>query len=152
MKPEVENRIRELHEKYGEVTADIIIDDARDPDSPLHAEFEWDLEKAALNHWRERARKLITEINFKVVKRKNQIPTEVVAYVRNPDKPHREQGYISTVVVKNDKEMARRVVVQECERAMAGFERVYKVAEAVDISLSEVESIIARIKGIRTAI
>ena len=152
MNAEAENRIRELHDKYGEITPRIVVEDAQNPDSPLHGEFDWDLEKAAWAHWEDCARLLIRKVNFKIVRRKNSIPTEVIAYVRDPDKPAREQGYVSTIVVQNDKDKARRVVAQECERAMRGLERVYKVAEAVSISGSEVESIMARIRGIRDAI
>ena len=52
-------RIQQFH---GKVTPDIVVDEARPIDSPLHNVFEWDDEKAAENYRHSQARVLIRSI------------------------------------------------------------------------------------------
>lgn len=48
-------RYEELSRKYGTVTAERVLEDARPPDSPLHDAFEWDDQRAAEAHRLNRA-------------------------------------------------------------------------------------------------
>ena len=52
-------RIQQCH---GKVTPDIVVDEARPTDSPLHNVFEWDDEKAAENYRHSQASVLIRSI------------------------------------------------------------------------------------------
>lgn len=53
-----------LREQAGEegLTPDLIVADARNPESPLHAAFTWDVQKAAKARWRDEARQLVRAI------------------------------------------------------------------------------------------
>ena len=115
----VDERIRELYEKHGKITPDIVIEDAKSPESPLHEHFEWDLNKAALEAWRDTARTLIRSV--KVV-----VTTETVVFnasgykppefVRDPSAKTSEQGYSRVFEVKTDKERSREALMYELER------------------------------------
>jgi len=151
MKIEVVQRVREIADKKGGIEPMDVVEDAKDPASPLHDMFDWDVESAALKQWIDTARNIIRQIRFEVVT-KNVSQPSVIAYVEDPDKPKGTQGYVSTIVVQNDKDKAERVLRQECERAEAAMRRVYKVADSLKIKPQKVETILAQIRGIRRAV
>jgi hypothetical protein len=125
----VSQRLIQLHEAHGSLTPDLVVEDAKRPDSPLHACFEWDIDKAATAHWLETARTLIRSVRVEVV---NQQTTLTAPYfVRDPRAPARDQGYIAIGQIKDDRELAREVVIEECARAQAAFRRAKEVAQAV---------------------
>lgn len=48
-----------IYDTHGSLTPDAIVDEASDPNHPLHSRFEWDNEAAAHQHRLEQARGLI---------------------------------------------------------------------------------------------
>lgn len=48
-----------IWQREGQLTAELVVDEARDPSSPLHARFEWDDQKAAHEHRLAQARQII---------------------------------------------------------------------------------------------
>jgi hypothetical protein len=48
----------------GQLDVDTIIEEAKNPENPLHVEYEWDIEKAAYDHWRQTTRSLLNR--FKI--------------------------------------------------------------------------------------
>ena len=142
---EVLQRIRSL-EKDGIVTTQAVIADAEDPQSPLHPFFEWDNDVAA-DSWRiEQARRLIRSVRLVIHER--SLAVRSVAYIKDPDS---QSGYVSTLMLRTDRERARRALFAELERAHSAMTRAYDVAESVGVS-NEVESIRAQIMGVKTAI
>ena len=83
----------------GRLTPNAVLDDAKDPDSPLHDSFEWDDEKAAHAHRIEQARALITSV--RVVQRTDKTAVRAVFYVRDPSAENDEQGYVSTSTLRS---------------------------------------------------
>ncbi len=130
MKQEIEDRINHLANKHGFITPDIVINDAKHKDSPLHGEFEWDETKAAMAHWRHQARQLIASVKVIIKTEKRVIKS--VAYVRDPDKSGDEQGYVAVMKVKSDKEKARDVLIDEFNRAGAALKRARRLAAVFD--------------------
>ena len=61
-------RLEHLYEKHSKITADIIVDDARDEKAVLHPIFEWNDRKAAEEHRKQQARRLLTDITITVEK------------------------------------------------------------------------------------
>lgn len=146
--PEATARLQEIHDRDGSLTPDAVIEDAKDPASPLHEHFDFDFERAAMNHWRFVARTLIASV--RVVIRTEQYALSSVAYVRDPDKSHSEQGYASVASIRTDKDRARRVLESELSRAESAMRRAYDVAQSLGLA-GEIEAIRAQINGIRTA-
>lgn len=146
--PKVVERIRKLESEHGEVTAEVVLRDARKKSSPLHPYFEWD-DRLAAHEWRkEQARRLIREV--RLVIHESETTVRRIGYVRDPDKEYHDPGYVSTVVLRNDKQRAREALVAELDRAEAALARAYDVADALDLT-GEIESLRARLHGIRSA-
>jgi len=56
-------RIEFLLDKFGgRINPDIFWQDAKDPKSPTHSYFEWNIKKAAIEQWRQTARDLISAV------------------------------------------------------------------------------------------
>jgi hypothetical protein len=53
------DRLRTIYDRDGKLTAESVVDDARDPSSPLHARFDWDDTVAAFQWRLEQARCVI---------------------------------------------------------------------------------------------
>jgi len=121
-------RLRELETEDGRLTPEAVIEDARQPNSPLHGEFEWDLSAAAYQHWLYTARRLIS-MTIRVVSPEG--PIRVPLYVRDPAVPNTEQGYRATMRVRDEKALAREVVADELSRVIAAINRARHVAGAL---------------------
>jgi hypothetical protein len=129
----------------GVITPDLIIKDAKRKKSPLHECFNWDVNKAAMEHWLGVARNIISSVQVTVTEHTVVFPTP--AYVEDPDKPKGTQGYVSTITLRSNKDKARRALIRELERAEAFMQRAYNVAAAVGLS-NEIEALLAQIRSI----
>jgi hypothetical protein len=143
----IEKRLQEIKERCnGDLLVDDVIRDARKPNSPLHGEFDWDVEKAAMEHWRETARQLIRAVQVIVV-----VGTESIVvprYIRDPDKPHGEQGYIEPVEIKDDHSKAMAALMYEVDRAESLMERARMVAVALGLE-KDIDNILRRIAKLK---
>ena len=129
----------------GRLTPDAVIQDARNEDSPLHDQFEWDVDKAAYRHWVERARDLITSV--RVVQRVEKQTVSTVFYVRDPAASHDEQGYVSLNTLRSDADLAREAIHAEFLRARAVLQRARTLAAVLELS-SEVEELAERVDAV----
>jgi hypothetical protein len=128
MKDAIEKRINDLYKKHGTITADIVIEDAKKPESPLHDEFEWDVKKAAMTAWRETARRLIRSVTIHTVVESHSIA--VPRYVHAP-KNYSEQSYTDTREVKTDRERAADLMRYEIQRLESIATRVRGIASVL---------------------
>jgi hypothetical protein len=146
IKKQAKDRIQHLEKVHGYLTPEMVVDDAMDPDSPLHGEFTWDKNLAARAHWLHTARQLIRSVKIIVITDSKTVST--VAYVRDPNKSGHEQGYLSVENIRNDKEMARDVLIDEFKRAGAAMQRAQRLAIVFDIE-NEVDIMAKRINKLR---
>src|SRR4029434_7353041 len=108
---ETANRIDELEHEHGHLHPATVVDDARDPTSPLHDFFEWDDSTAAQQYRLGQARQLIRRVKIQVTV--HDIPMDVMRYVRDPD----DQGNYSNIIrVRSDEDRSRRTVIDEMSR------------------------------------
>ena len=131
MKPSVDDYLIQLHKKHGTLTPELVVADARQKTSPLHSLFQWDVKKAALEHWYDVARQLIRNVRVTVVNEERTVRAPY--FVRDPRIASGKQGYTSIDIVRSDADMARDAVADECSRAAAAFQRALNVAAAVGI-------------------
>ena len=62
-----EARLTQLHAKHGGLTANVVLEDAKNPKSPLHAAIKfWDVNEAAQEQWLTECRHLIRSVYFDV--------------------------------------------------------------------------------------
>jgi hypothetical protein len=126
----------------GRLTPDAVIDNARNEESPLHGLFDWDEARAAMEHWRYRAREIIRAVRVNVVTDRTVVRT--IAYVRDPSLDSRDQGYISTATLRDDVSLAREAVQHELMRAHSALQRAREVAEAVGLE-REIDKLMNRV-------
>jgi hypothetical protein len=134
----------------GRVTPEMVVAEAKaDKQSALGQYFTWNLRKAAEERWLDQARELIASVRleFKVHKTTVKAPL----YVRDPTVPSKEQGYISLVKLRDDKEAARDAILYEASRAAAALGRVSRIAavlnmeEEIEDIREEILSLVARV-------
>jgi len=89
-------RIELLLDKFdGKIDPDIFWQDAKDPKSPTHGYFEWNIKKAAIKQWRQTARNLISAVADITLLDKKQI--EVRSFFNVED--NGQKYYVSRVTV-----------------------------------------------------
>lgn len=95
----------------GRLLADVVIDEARNPESPLHDQFTWDVDKAARQTWLREARELISSFHVSLTVRRTEY--RVQEFVERPDKRSDHQGYTSIANIKSNKDLARDFLARE---------------------------------------
>lgn len=130
----------------GRLTPDDVVKDAKKPNSPLHAHFEWDVKKAAAQYWIEQARNLITSI--RVTTRTETSNIRSVFYVRDPSAASDEQGYVSVQTLRTDAEMAHEAIVAEFSRVADLLRRARELAIVLNAT-EEIDDLLDRVVGLR---
>lgn len=139
VKKNVAREIERLAQQNGgRITPDQLIEAARNKNSPLYGEFEWDLKKAAMEHWRNTARRLIRSV-ITVEVTTEKIEYRVPMFVRDPGAAPK-QGYIHVRVLKTDRELARDALVAEFTRVKTMLSRAKSLALAMEFQ-DEIEQL-----------
>lgn len=143
----VRDRLRLLEDANGGIlTPDAVVADAKKKESPLHDYFEWDVKKAAYQHWLDQARELI--VSVRIVIKTDTVNVSSVYYVRDPDAAGDKQGYVSVKRLRTDADAAREALIDEFGRIASLLRRARELAVALDAA-SEVDSILADVVGLR---
>lgn len=134
--------VQSLEDADGRITPDRVLEEAKRKDSPIHALFDWDKNKAAHNWWLECAREVIGAVRIQVE------TTEAVykpqLYMRDPDVSG--QGYRSVLVMKRDPVTARQALIGELTRAAGVVHRARELAVALGLN-DEVDQMLGQIVG-----
>lgn len=143
----IRQRLAEIEQSNdGRLTPEAVVEDAKNLDSPLHAHFEWDVDKAAMRHWIDRAREIITSVT--VVTRTDKTTVTSVYYVRDPSAASSEQGYVSIEALRTDADMAREAIVNEFSRAASMMHRAKALAKVLKLE-REVDGLIDSIEAVK---
>lgn len=145
----VRERIVALQDENGRVTPAMVVDDARDVNSPLHRLFDWDDASAAEKQRLHTARQII--VSVKVVVTTEHVSFKAPLMLRDPASPPREQGYVSLVALQKDAVAARAAMLTEFHRAESALSRARNVASVLNLS-DEIEALILRLTGLREVI
>lgn len=133
----------------GRLTPEAVVEDARDPDSPLHDRFDWDTDRNAYQHLLTQARQLIRSVE--IVFRNTRTTLTCPMFVRDPTAGAREQGYVTLKSVRKEEDLAREVVVAEFARASHILRRAQNIATALGLD-GEIGALIDNIKELRTRV
>lgn len=124
-------------EKKGKVDPDHLIKAARDPKHPCHADFTWNVEKAAQERWRDQARAIIRRCNFEVII-EDVGNTRVPYYVSDQEDSFDalpKMRSVENVSSMFEAELAalhgaasRALGIAEAKRGIVGVDRVSKLA------------------------
>ncbi len=122
--------IEKLEDKFGRVTPQKLVEAARDRNHPLHEDFDWDDKSAAHQHRLHTARIIIASV--RIVTKDTTRTISSPSYVRDPGRPSNEQGYISTVSLRDDKDASYEALLYETTRLQAQLERCREIAAALN--------------------
>jgi hypothetical protein len=128
--PEIRAALRALEEPGGRLTAERVLEAARNPSSVLHERFDWDDPHAAEAHRLDQARELIRTCRITVI---TTPPVVITAYVRDATREPGEQGYRSIASLQTDEDAARATVLDEMARVNSAIARARAVAAALGI-------------------
>lgn len=130
--------LHELYEQHGELTAELLVDVARNAAHPLHDQFEWDDAVAGEEHRKHQARRLIARVKVRYVDPRNDAHTvKARAYhsVRTPA----GQAYRSTDDVVTDpymRQLMRRQMYRDFQAMLDrynGFDELWAmIKDALD--------------------
>lgn len=108
-----------------------VVEDARQPDSPLHELFKWDVDEAAYEHWMHTARRIIASVKVNITT--ETIVLRAPAYVRDPRLHGSEQGYRETVSLRTERDVAMDVLSAEVQNVISALRRARNVAAALEM-------------------
>ncbi len=141
------DHLKWLEDGDGRLTPDRVLDDARRDDSPLHALFEWDVDKAAHMAWLDQAREIIRAVKIVVTNETYEIKAN--AYVRDPDVTG--QGYRSTIALQREPESARQALADELTRAAGVLLRARNLAVALSME-DHVDAMLMQLTGLQSRV
>ena len=137
------DRLKELENEVGVLTPDVVLKDAKNPKSVLHAAFDWDDRRAAHRYRLHQARVLIANVQY--VYKVGEVNQAAPYYVRNPEAGTKDQGYVSLPRLRTDKELAHEALVEEFSRAAAHLNRAREIARALAFEEEEIVEIHERV-------
>ena len=117
-------------EKSGRLTAESLVQAARNPKHVMHRDFQWNDAKAAHQHRLDLARNYISEVRVTITTSTRTIVCP--GYLRDRDVSPRA-GYITTQRLRTDREAAQETLTYEISRAQALLERVREIAAALEL-------------------
>ena len=110
-------------ERNGELTPDIIVDDARSKNSPLHNCFDWDNKKAG-DKWRlHQARQLIGSIIVEVVVK----DTEHVRAFVNINYPNTNQRHYANIIDAASDDYKMKLIIDDARKQMRAWSQRFKI-------------------------
>ena len=130
----------------GVVTVDMVIDAAKNEDSPLHSHFEWDNDKAAENYRRWQARALIARCKITIASSEG---VEVRAFVSLTKDRTSGGGYRMTTDVIGDDDLSAELLM-DMDRTIAAWRlKASLMSKSVSAAVSGLEEAIAsaRVSG-----
>jgi hypothetical protein len=122
-----------IREDRGDITPEIVVEEAASPDSPIHAAFEWDNAAAAHEHRLSQARHLVKSVRLVVDDAKNTIPAFVHVVVND------QRSYQPIELVVQNRtllESATEQLVGKLDAARQAVEDVQRAAKVYRPELS----------------
>jgi len=130
-------------EHGGRVNPDDLIEAARSPDHPCHADFTWDVEQAAAERLRDQARGLIRRVRFEI--QVEEVTERVVMYVPDEDEDG-GRGFASLPKMRRASSVSS-VLAGEVAMLHGLAARVYGIALAKRGMVGD--DVVGRIKAVR---
>lgn len=132
---EVAERMVELEREHGKLTAEIVLAEAKNADSPLHACWEWDDSKAAENWYLEQARRLIQCVVM-VTDIPNAPPVRAFVHLND------DERYVSIARAASDANM-RETMLANARRDISHLKAKYKTFTQFCEALDKAEKALA---------
>lgn len=114
-----------IYQKYGELTPQAVVDEARPETAPLHNRFEWNDEVAGEAYRQVQAAELIRSVRIQYA----IDPKGERKYIRAFQSLHHagdseRSGYVPTEEIVQD-ELATKILLKQCEREIVDLKKKY---------------------------
>jgi hypothetical protein len=129
-------------ERGGIVTPEALVRAARNPNHPMHPDFEWNDRKAGHKHRLDQARTFIAAVRVTITTSTRTV--KAPAYVRDPLSMPHIQGYIRTQSLQANRNHAIELLLYETTRLQALVERCREIGAALDLE-AELDSALVAI-------
>jgi len=124
-----------IYQKYGELTPQAVVDEARPETAPLHNRFEWDDALAGEAFRRVQAGELIRSVRIQYgIDPKTSERKYIRAFYAVREVDAEKSGYVPTEEIVQD-ELATKILLKQCEREIGDLRRKYgHLKEFADLS------------------
>ena len=129
----VEQELDRLAQEHGHITPELVVEAARNEDSPLHSHFDWDDSTAAERWRREQARQLIIRCRITVEVKPDQSLT-VRRYTGVPRPEGKAVDYVPTEQALTSK---RELVLESARVELESLRRKYESLIDFDLLLQD---------------
>lgn len=115
-------QMQKVYDTHGKLTPAIVVDEASDPDHPLHNRFEWDDSIAGGKYRESQAAEMIRQITVVYAEESDGTKKRVRAFhaVSRPD----GNTYVPVEEIAQN-EFSRQLLLQEAERAWKDLKRKF---------------------------
>lgn len=116
------NTLQAIYDERGDLTPPLVVEAAADPESPLHARFDWD-DKVAGPRWRlEQAAALIRSVRIVYAEDTQGRPKDLRAFTAVKGQDAHTATYMPTADALAD-DFTRQLVLRDMEREWKAFKR-----------------------------
>lgn len=143
---EVESRTREdelelIRKNHGGVLRpEDMVEFAKDPETTLHHDFNWDIEEAAYQHWLETARRIIRAVVTIVGEGDTAISYR--AYV-SLSSDRGKDGYRAIAEVFTDEERTE-IMLQDALQELSSFKKKYYVLKQLKKIFEDIDEVLKK--------
>jgi hypothetical protein len=137
-----------LADKDGYIDPHSVVEAARNPNSPIHNDFQWSVAAAAQENWLDQARALIRFVKVNVTINRRTVAAPY--YVPDPERPTRSARYIELTIAGRNAEVAQQIMMAEMDRIAAAIKRAQQIAEVLGLS-KMLDDLLEDVTTIRTA-
>lgn len=126
----VGEELEAIRERHGGITAEVVVDEARPEDAPLHPAFEWDDKVAAEEYRKEQARTLIRAVVIRRPEAEERAPVRAFVTVKE------ESGstiYTSTVAALSDPDLRAQVLRRALRELDSWRQRYHDLEEVAEV-------------------
>ena len=124
--------IKELAEKTGNLTPELVLKEAKKKTSPLHSHFNWDDTQAAHSYRLLQASALIRKIKVEYsVSESKSVLVRAFHNVREGGDEGNERGVYVSVAEAFSVESYREQILAQCKRDMTAFRQKYAALDEV---------------------
>jgi hypothetical protein len=138
--------IKSLADANGNIEPASVVEAARDPESPIHSEFQWDPTLAAQQQWVDTAKRLIRFVKLEIIIERETVVAPY--YIVDPERPPKSKRYLTLTVAARSRATAREVLSAELHRISQAIARAISVAAVLGLS-EELQALLTDVTALR---
>ena len=143
--------INSLADEDGRVDPEVLVQAAKDPASPVHGDFDWDVQAAAKKHWLSTAQSLIRLVRITMTVENQTLV--VPHYVPDPKRPSKSKKYVDITFAATNREMSRQIMLSEMDRIASAIRRAQDVATVLGHGLGdELDAWLGTVQSVRAKV